>query len=267
MISNIKNTATYTRDQNMHRTKDNHQKANINEKSTQAASSSDKTTKIIEKLNQGEALSEDDLRYLADGYNSNIITNEELLQNIVDKSNEKFESDCKMSIILSKMNSNKKLSPEELEHLRKTNQNPVQLLVDRVKLKDNEKKQPDYRLSGIIGRLNQGEKLSPMDIEYLRVKSPELYKKALKIKEKRDEFERKLRACKSKAEVRDIHQSVTQATFISDVDTGDASVAKTGGDTMLSMALGKEWGTFTRSNRYEKLQEHRLNKRKIDVLV
>lgn len=79
-----------------------------------------------------------------------------------------------------------------------------------------EKFQDDNKLSGIDSKLKLGGELTDKELEYLREKNPELYKKALAIKEERKQYKKSLQNARTKEEVERIKSNKMQAFLYSD---------------------------------------------------
>ncbi|MGL5256533.1 MAG: hypothetical protein ACRC76_05805 [Proteocatella sp.] len=80
----------------------------------------------------------------------------------------------------------RKQNPNNTEN---PNKNESQMKIDQ--FKDNlDKFQNDNKLSSIDSKLKSGSELTEKELEYLREKNPELYKKAIAIKEERKQYKK-----------------------------------------------------------------------------
>lgn len=65
-------------------------------------------------------------------------------------------------------------------------------------------------ISSIDGKLKAGQKLSSEELEYLKANCPELYEEAVKVQQEREQYEKKLKRCKTKEEVQKLHMQTMQ---------------------------------------------------------
>lgn len=93
-------------------------------------------------------------------------------------------------------------------------------------LKKNRPKKTDTRLLSIASKMRRGKKLSKTELGYLKKVSPGLYQKAAAADRKRDRFEKELRLCKDKEDVRRLRARVTMS-----VGGGGCAGGSVGGDT------------------------------------
>lgn len=123
-----------------------------------------------------------------------------------------------------------------------------------------------YNVETISSKLRAGSKLSVGEMQYLREHHPDLYIKAKKIAMEREAYERELRRCKTKEEVRRAKMHKT-ASFLAEMKNaspgGDAGSA---GDEIImrSNAITRAHLEFTKSKEYNNLPEdyHELKERR-----
>jgi hypothetical protein len=106
------------------------------------------------------------------------------------------------------------------------------------------------RLAIITQRLKSGRRLSGADMSFLREHAPEFYEKALDIEEERRDYERDLKACRSKADV-----AALKAVKLSGILPSGKGGAETDIETitMRIAAIGDSHERFKRTQRYERL--------------
>ncbi len=91
------------------------------------------------------------------------------------------------------------------------------------------------RISSIKQKLMNGKKISNEELGYLKKNDPDLYKKAKKAEEAREDLKAALRKAKTKAEAR---QAVTQALIKASAEaTAELAAAKAGGGAGISGAV------------------------------
>lgn len=122
--------------------------------------------------------------------------------------------------------------------------------------------QPDYSLDFINSKIRSGKKLSPGELEYLRQKHPEVYKKAVQLNKEREEYERRLRQCRTKEEVRALNASKISGLAGEMKRTGDSG----GSDLQDRITnIQSEHSRFTQGRRYKGLpvnEEERARRKK-----
>jgi len=107
-------------------------------------------------------------------------------------------------------------------------------------------------LENITNKMRFGRRLTRDEMEFLKIHNPEIYVKALKIEQEREEHRRELRRCKTKEEARNLHVS---RAFQSKMDSE------------LKMALFDEFTEFVKSKEFDELpNEHELNEDEQDKL-
>ncbi len=80
----------------------------------------------------------------------------------------------------------------------------VQSLIDRFKTDVADQKK-QAAMSSITAKMKSGQDLSPAELEYLKENAPELYEEYLEIKAEREAYEKKLKECETKEEVRSVN--------------------------------------------------------------
>jgi len=114
------------------------------------------------------------------------------------------------------------------------------------------------RIEDIKNKMKSGRRLSYEEKEFLRIHAPDLYEKAIKIEQERDEFRRALEKCKTKEEARRLQTSKslelqTEAQALS----GDSKTGKDQGYSefiaMRMMAIFDEYADFTKSKEYDEI--------------
>lgn len=158
----------------------------------------------------------------------------------------------------------RKQNPHNTENSGK---NESQMKIDQFK-DDLEKFQTDNKLTAIDSKLKSGSELTEKEIEYLREKNPELYKKAMAIKEERKQYKKSLQNAKSKEEVERIRSNkmqsfLTEATSVKN-NPNISSEKKEEFMEQLNRrmaAISKEHAKFKASKEYQKLPEEDKIKR------
>ena len=123
----------------------------------------------------------------------------------------------------------------------------------------SEEQRRSHAISSIYGKLMSGQELSPSELEYLRKHSPDLYEKAVKIKQERAEYKRELANCRSKEDVERLRQSkllgfASEARAISRAKIPpEEKREKLEFLTMRMNAVLNEHHKFTQSAEYQKL--------------
>lgn len=139
-------------------------------------------------------------------------------------------------------------------------------------MREQLQKSKEQQSVGMIDqKLNSGKKLSAAEMDYLRDNHPELYAKARRIQAEREAYERELRRCRTKDEVRDVHMRRTSML------AGQAQDAHRRGDSagcaeasQKQMAINDEHNIFIKSERYSALpknQEELAKRRKKKALA
>lgn len=131
--------------------------------------------------------------------------------------------------------------------------------------KQLEEQRRKQSLGAITARLESGKKLSAAEMDYLRQNRPELYMKAKKLAYEREAYERRLRNCKTKEEVRLVRMSKT-AGLMSDVQVAErAGSGDLAGDVrQRAAAIDDSHVRFTGTRQYRALpaDEHEHAKRR-----
>lgn len=134
-----------------------------------------------------------------------------------------------------------------------------------------EKFQDDNKISGIDSKLKLGGELTDKELEYLREKNPELYKKALAIKEERKQYKKSLESARTKEEVERIKSNKMQ-TFLSEASSvkNNPNISSEKKEEFLEQlnrrmaGISKEHAKFKASMEYQKLPEEEKTKSKKD---
>jgi hypothetical protein len=109
-------------------------------------------------------------------------------------------------------------------------------------LKQNNEKKKAAALECISNKIKFGKRLTRDEMEFLKIHNPDLYARAVKIENEREEHRRALRSCKTKEEARNLHiAKAFQPKMDSDV----------------KMALFDEYIEFVKSGEYEELPNER----------
>lgn len=122
------------------------------------------------------------------------------------------------------------------------------------------------RTMAIEAKLKSGQKLSAADMEFLRKHSPELYQKAVKVTKEREEYEDRLKRCRSKDEVRELHaqksqQLVAEAKAVSNSNLpAGEKVAQMEVIGMRVAAIQNEHIRFVSTPEYQKLPDETEDK-------
>lgn len=154
-----------------------------------------------------------------------------------------------------------------VEHEQKSEH---QIKVDQFQ-SEVEKFQDDNKLSGIDSRLKLGGELTDKELEYLKEKNPELYKKALAIKEERKQYKKSLQNARTKEEVERIKSNKMQ-TFLSEASSvkNNPNISSEKKEEFLEQlnrrmaGISKEHATFKASMEYQKLPDEKKIKYKKD---
>lgn len=152
----------------------------------------------------------------------------------------------------------RKQNPNNTENSSK---NESQMKIDQFK-DDLEKFQADNKLTAIDSKLKSGSELTEKELEYLREKNPELYKKAMAIKEERKQYKKSLQNAKSKEEVERIKSNKMQA-FLTEANSvkNNPNISSEKKEDFLEQlnrrmaAISKEHAKFKASKEYQKLPE------------
>jgi len=119
-------------------------------------------------------------------------------------------------------------------------------------LKQNNETKKAAALECISNKIKFGKRLTRDEMEFLKIHNPDLYARAVKIENEREEHRRALRNCKTKEEARNLHiAKAFQPKMDSDV----------------KMALFDEYIEFVKSGEYKELpNERELDEEKIFTL-
>jgi len=133
---------------------------------------------------------------------------------------------------------------------------PLQAQLEHLKIKRLFDPQPAWSVETINAKLAAGKKLTSAELAYLKENHPELYDKAVRIARERAEYERELRKCRTKEDVRRLHMGKT-ASFLSQMKEasstgGSQSVSDIG---MHAASISDAHMVFTGTKEYKRLPE------------
>lgn len=163
-----------------------------------------------------------------------------------------------------------KFEQRKQNSLENSSKSEHQMKVDQFE-SELEKFQDDNKLSGIDSKLKLGGELTDKELEYLREKNPELYKKALAIKEERKQYKKSLQNARTKEEVERIKSNKMQ-TFLSEASSvkNNPNISSEKKEEVLEQlnrrmaGISKEHAKFKASMEYQKLPEEEKTKSKKD---
>lgn len=163
-----------------------------------------------------------------------------------------------------------KFEQRKQNSLENSSKSEHQMKVDQFE-SELEKFQDDNKLSGIDSKLKLGGELTDKELEYLREKNPELYKKALAIKEERKQYKKSLQNARTKEEVERIKSNKMQ-TFLSEASyvKNNPNISSEKKEEVLEQlnrrmaGISKEHAKFKASMEYQKLPEEEKTKSKKD---
>lgn len=163
-----------------------------------------------------------------------------------------------------------KFEQRKQNSLENNSKSEHQMKVDQFE-SELEKFQDDNKLSGIDSKLKLGGELTDKELEYLREKNPELYKKALAIKEERKQYKKSLQNARTKEEVERIKSNKMQ-TFLSEASyvKNNPNISSEKKEEVLEQlnrrmaGISKEHAKFKASMEYQKLPEEEKTKSKKD---
>lgn len=163
-----------------------------------------------------------------------------------------------------------KFEQRKQNSLESSSKSEHQMKVDQFE-SELEKFQDDNKLSGIDSKLKLGGELTDKELEYLREKNPELYKKALAIKEERKQYKKSLQNARTKEEVERIKSNKMQ-TFLSEASSvkNNPNISSEKKEEVLEQlnrrmaGISKEHAKFKASMEYQKLPEEEKTKSKKD---
>lgn len=95
-----------------------------------------------------------------------------------------------------------------------------------------------FRLKLIQSKLARGKKLSAVELDYLRQNAHELYAKAVRVNQDREELERRLKTCKTKDEALQVQRSFVSTATAADIpsSSGVGGIGGIGGAAGVSSA-------------------------------
>jgi len=107
------------------------------------------------------------------------------------------------------------------------------------------------KLRDVRSKMKIGRKLSHDEKVFLKTYSADLYEKAKKVEEERDEFRRALANCKTKREARQTQVTKSMELQMDTKNKGDLEFITT--RMMRMMNILDEFSDFTKSKKYEEL--------------
>jgi len=108
----------------------------------------------------------------------------------------------------------------------------------------------DKRLGDVRNKMKLGRKLSYDEKVFIKLNAHDLYKKAMKVEEERDEFRRALANCKTKEEARRV-QITKSMELQMETNKGDLEFVTT--RMMRMMGILDEFSSFAKSEEYGEL--------------
>lgn len=158
-----------------------------------------------------------------------------------------------MGTYMKNMQLQQKWQQKQYENPLKTENKSVnQTMFDRFK-----EQQEGAYLQSISYKLQAGESLSPAELEYLRNKSPETYKKAVELEQKRKQYEKALENVETKEEARVLHLNRV-ANFVARAKDAAAKNDFAASMEVLSEAsiAKKVYANFVASDKYAGMAEN-----------
>ena len=126
-------------------------------------------------------------------------------------------------------------------------------------MKEAEQQVISQRLSSIGSKLKSGQKLSASELQFLQKHSPELFEKAVKVAKEREQYEKKLKRCRSKEEVQRLHAQKTSMLLCEAKAVSRANIPqekkleKLEEISMRTNNLVNEYQGYVQSARYKRL--------------
>lgn len=133
--------------------------------------------------------------------------------------------------------------------------------------------QDDNKMTSIDSKLKTGVELTEKEMEYLKEKSPELYKKAIAVKEEKNQYRQSLKNSRSKEEAERIRSSKMQA-FLSEAGSikNNPTLSSSKKEELLEQlnrriaSISREHLEFKHSIDYQKLpNEKKIKSKKINL--
>jgi len=144
-----------------------------------------------------------------------------------------------------------KISQIEAKSPQKKTDSAVPSVFSEFLKKNNEAKKA-ATMECITNKIKFGKRLTHDEMEFLKIHNPDLYARAVKIEQEREEYRNALRSCKTKEEARNLQMIRTLQPKL---------------DSDIKMALFDEFTEFVKSNEFEELpSEQELDKEKIFTL-
>lgn len=124
-------------------------------------------------------------------------------------------------------------------------------------------------VQSIYGKMKSGQRISGQELEYLKENSPDLYVKALKIAAEREDYQKRLKACRTKEEVERVKTTKVMSFLDESVAIGRLPIERSQKLEKMEflgmrlMAILDEHRIFLQSKEYRKLPtEEELEKKK-----
>jgi len=110
----------------------------------------------------------------------------------------------------------------------------------------------DKKLGDVRNKMKLGRKLSYDEKVFIKINAQDLYEKAMKVEEERDEFRRALANCKTKEEARQLQITRSTELQTETKNSGDLEFITT--RMMRIMGILDEFSSFAKSEEYRELQ-------------
>ena len=114
-----------------------------------------------------------------------------------------------------------------------------------------------------VNKLNTGSRLLPSELDYLQQQEPELYEKAIRIEQRRQDFEQLLKQCRNKKQAAQVRLAAVCMTSFSALgkDEGISAAGALPENMMLGKALEQSWQAFAASREYASLAADETDKK------
>ena len=114
-----------------------------------------------------------------------------------------------------------------------------------------------------VNKLNTGSRLLPSELDYLQQQEPELYEKAMRIEQRRQDFEQLLKQCRNKKQAAQVRLAAVCMTSFSasGKEEGISAAGALPENMMLGKALEQSWHDFAASREYASLAADETDKK------
>lgn len=114
-----------------------------------------------------------------------------------------------------------------------------------------------------VNKLNTGRQLLPSELDYLQQREPELYEKAVRISQRRQDFEQQLKQCRTKNQAAQVRLAAVYMTSFSAADKGEglSAAGSLPENMMLGKAFEQSWQKFSASRAYASLAVDETDKK------